>query len=456
MKIFVVDDEQIVLTSVRRLLRRRGMTDVKICDKGKDAVEIILSNDFDIVLLDVLMPDIDGLQVLDSTKAHKPQTEFIMVTAVEDVATSVRAIRMGAYDYLVKPVDPERLYMTIERAFERKGLKAGQAGSLGAQRGPAIPEDFSEIITRNPRMIELIRYAHIVARSGLPILVCGESGTGKELFARSIHRTARSARKPFVPVNVAAIPETLFESQFLGHAAGAFTGATGEHIGYFEQADEGTLYMDEIGELPSAQQVKFLRVLEDRTITRLGENQPKEVDVQIVASTNADLETACREGRFRLDLYYRINTGMIHVPPLRERVDDLPLLAEHFLSIAAHRFDKPIRGFSSAAMDALAMREFPGNIRELIGVINNAVLMCEDDSIQTDHLGQPIQEASLFSRRPCTLKEAAEEHVAYILTHNQDSLQKTADTLGISVRQVQRRLADMRESPRWAKVLSQM
>ena len=402
------------------------------------------------------MPNIDGLQVLDSTKPHKSQTEFIMVTAVEDVTTSVRAIRLGAYDYLVKPVDPERLYVTIERAFERKGLKAGQAGSLGAQTHADIPEEFSEILTRNPRMVELIRYAHIMARSGLPILVCGESGTGKELFARSIHRTARSDRNPFVPVNVAAIPETLFESQFLGHAAGAFTGATGEHVGYFEQADEGTLYMDEIGELPAAQQVKFLRVLEDRTITRLGENQPKEVDVQIVASTNADPEAACREGRFRLDLYYRINTGLIHVPPLRERSDDLPLLAEHFLAMASQRFEKSIQGFSSAAMDALASREFPGNIRELIGIINNAVLMCDSPSIQPEHIGQPIQEASLFSRRPCTLKEAAEEHVAYILTHNQGSLQKTAETLGISVRQVQRRLADMRDSPRWAKVLSQV
>ena len=456
MKILVVDDEQIVLTSVRRLLRRRGLTEVEICDNGKDAVDRILSKDFDIVLLDVLMPEVDGLQVIDSTKPHKPQTEFIMVTAVEDVATSVRAIRLGAYDYLVKPVDPERLYMTIERAYERKGLRAGQAGSLGNRDGGAIPEEFSEILTRNPRMIELIRYTHVMARSGLPILVCGESGTGKELFARSIHRTARGQKQPFVPVNVAAIPESLFESQFLGHAAGAFTGATGEHMGFFEQADGGTLYMDEIGELPAAQQVKFLRVLEDRTITRLGENQSNEVDVQIVASTNADLQTACREGRFRLDLYYRINTGLIHVPPLRERADDLPLLAEHFLSLASQRFEKSIRGFSPAAMEALAVREFPGNIRELIGVINNAVLTCDTDSVQPQHLGQPIQEASLFSRRPCTLKEAAEEHVAYILTHNRGSLQKTAEILGISVRQVQRRLADMRDSPRWAKVLAQV
>ena len=456
MKILVVDDEQIVLTSVRRLLRRRGLTEVEICDNGKDAVDKILSTDFDIVLLDVLMPEVDGLQVIDSTKPHKPQTEFIMVTAVEDVATSVRAIRLGAYDYLVKPVDPERLYMTIERAYERKGLRAGQAGSLGSRDRGDIPEEFSEILTQNPRMIELIRYTHIMARSGLPILVCGESGTGKELFARSIHRTSRGQKQPFVPVNVAAIPESLFESQFLGHAAGAFTGATGEHMGYFEQADGGTLYMDEIGELPAAQQVKFLRVLEDRTITRLGENQSNEVDVQIVASTNADLQTACREGRFRLDLYYRINTGLIHVPPLRERADDLPLLAEHFLASASQRFEKSIRGFSPAAMEALAVREFPGNIRELIGVINNAVLTCDADSIQPQHLGQPIQEASLFSRRPCTLKEAAEEHVAYILTHNRGSLQKTAEILGISVRQVQRRLADMRDSPRWAKVLAQV
>lgn len=456
MKILVVDDEQIVLTSVRRLLRRRGMTDVEICDNGKDAVEKILSTDFDIVLLDVLMPEVDGLQVLDSTKPHKPHTEFIMVTAVEDVATSVRAIRLGAYDYLVKPVDPERLFMTIERAYERKGLRAGQAGSLGTQKNGAVPEEFSEIITHNPRMIELMRYTHIMARSGLPILVCGESGTGKELFARSIHRTARDNKKPFVPVNVAAIPESLFESQFLGHATGAFTGATGEHMGYFEQADGGTLYMDEIGELPAAQQVKFLRVLEDRTITRLGENQPREVDVQIVASTNADLETACREGRFRLDLYYRINTGLIHVPPLRERAEDLPLLADHFLAMASQRFEKPIRGYSPAAMEALAVREFPGNVRELIGVINNGVLMCDGDRIQPEHLGQPIQEAGLFSRRPCTLKEAAEEHVAYILAHNSGSLQKTAQILGISVRQVQRRLADMRESPRWAKILTRV
>ncbi len=450
MKILAVDDETVALESIRRLLRRRGFADVETCDGGKEAIERILAEDFDVVLLDILMPEVDGLKVLERTKPYKPGTEFIVVSAVEDVPTSVRAVRLGAYDYLVKPVSPDRLQLSLQRAYERKGLRAGLAGSTAGKTRLQIPEAFSGIVTRNPRMIELIRYADTMARSGMPILITGESGTGKELFARGIHEAGRGKDRPFVPVNVTAVPESLFESQFFGHVRGAFTDATADHVGYFLQANGGTLFMDEIGELPGRLQVKFLRVLEEESVARLGEKQASTVDVQIVSSTNADLEAACREGRFRLDLYYRLNAGTLQLPPLRERPDDIPLLAEHFLGRAARRLDKPALAFSRPAMEVLTGKSYPGNVRELIAVVNNAVLRCDSDRILPTHLGKEIEGAPSFSRRLCSLKENTEAHIAYVYTRSGGDTVKMAEILQISVRQVQRRLAEMRSDPQWA------
>jgi DNA-binding NtrC family response regulator len=449
MRILIVDDEELSLTSVRNLLRWRGIRKVDICQYGAEAIERIRSSDYDVVLLDLMMPEVDGLQVLEAVKPFKPHTEFIILTAVDDVPTTVKAMRLGAYDYLVKPVDNDRLILSIERAFERKGLLIGLAAA-GSTTPAKVPPAFAPMITKSPCMLSLISYAQVMARSGNPILVTGESGTGKELMARGIHDYVLPPTAPFVAVNVSAIPETMFETQFFGHTRGAFTGAESNYRGYFEQADTGTLFLDEIGEMPLGLQARLLRVLEEKSFTPLGGTKPVQVDVRVISATNLDLDRACQQGRFRLDLLYRLNSALIHLPPLRERPGDIPLLASYFLQKACERHGKDILGFSPEVLEELSGLMFPGNVRELAQIVENAVLMADGNTILPQHLSHAPNRPVSFSRRLCSLKDNDEDHLAYVLTQTRGDHRRTAQVLGITLRQLQRKLAQMRENPRWA------
>jgi DNA-binding NtrC family response regulator len=452
MKILIVDDEEISLSSVSRLLRWRGIRDVEVCDNGRDAVRRIRETEFDIVLLDLLMPDVDGLQVLESAKPYRPHTEFVILTAVDDIPTTVKAIRLGAYDYLVKPVDNDLLFLAIERAYERRGLLIGL--SVSARDAHLdVPDAFSEIITQCPRMVSLLSYAQVMAGSGNPVMITGESGTGKELVARGIHRAGPAPKGPFVAVNVSAIPATMFESQFFGHTKGAFTGAESPYRGYFEQADGGTLFLDEIGELPVGLQAKLLRVLEEKTFFPLGLTKPIRVDVRVVSASNRNIDIACQEGSFRLDLLYRLKSVHIHLLPLRERMGDIPMLAAHFLKKACERHNRNIHGFHPEAMGILCRRDFPGNIRELSQIVENAALLTDSDLIYPQHLGVTALPPSHFARQLCTLKENDDAHIAYVLSHTQGDRKEAARVLGITIRQLQRRVARMRHDPRWAGIL---
>ena len=454
MKVLIVDDEQVALSSVKRLLKRRGYKNVEICASGREAIETIKADDFDIVLLDLLMPGIDGLQVLEATKPFKPRTEFIIVTAMDDLDVAVKAIRMGAYDYLLKPVLPNRLILTIERAFEHSGLLAGLTGVRTAEAECEIPPAFTGIITQNPVMRKMIAYAAVMARGGNPVLITGESGTGKELVAHAIHRAGPSPSGPFVPVNVSSIPETLFEREFFGHVKGAFTGADSDKTGFFEQATGGTLFMDEIGELSPGLQVKLLRVIEDKSIIRVGENVPTSINVRIVSATNRDLDAACQEGRFRLDLLYRINSAHIQLPPLRERMDDIPVLASHFLKMACERHQKEVQGFSPEALAVLSTRDYSGNVRELAQLVENAVLLADVPMIQPGHFGVETSRGPAFARTLCSLKENNEAHLAYVYSHTGGNSAETARILEISMRQVQRKLAELKKNPHWRRLLA--
>lgn len=447
MKILIVDDEKIALSSLKRLLKFRGITDVTTCIDGNKSIEIIKKNNFDIVLLDILMPDIDGLQILKKTKPYKPNTEFIMLTAIDEIVTVVDAIRNGAYDYLVKPVDTERLFLSLHHAFERKGLLDAVKSNLTQDQ--EIPEEFSSIITQSPKMKELIAYSHTMARGGIPIFISGESGTGKELMARSIHKAGSFPDGPFVAVNVSSIPESLFESQFFGHIKGSFTGANENHPGFFEQANRGTLFLDEIGELPLNLQPKLLRVLEEKTVTRIGSTKPIQLDIRTTSASNRDLDSACAKGRFRLDLLYRIKSAHIHLPPLRERKDDIELLSSYFLSTSAKKHNKTINGFHPDAMKKLLSGKFPGNIRELSQVIENAVLVAHSTFILPEHLKiKDIKsQISKNSRKLCSLKENYYSHIAYVLNHTEGNKKQAAQILGISTRQVQRKISEMKEDP---------
>ncbi|MBU0674115.1 MAG: sigma-54 dependent transcriptional regulator [Proteobacteria bacterium] len=452
MKILMVDDEPMALSSLQRLLKRCGYRDVETCDQSPAALARIQSGTFDVVFLDLLMPEMDGLQVLEATKPYSPHTEFIMLTAVDDVDTAVKALRLGAYDYLVKPVDHERLILVLEHAFERRALLSGLTGASSGTSA-TLSEAFDPIITHCPRMKELLLFAQTMAKSGNPVLITGESGTGKELLARAIHEVGPVPGGPYVPVNVASVSESLFESHFFGHVKGAFTGATMDYPGYFEQADGGTLFLDEIGELSPLLQAKFLRVLEDGKVTRLGDPHPITVDVRIVAATNADLDKACQQGTFRLDLLYRLKSIHLHLPPLREREGDIPFLADHFLKKAALRHGKTIKGFSPEALDLLQRQSYPGNIRELAQKVETALLMTNVPYVSPEALGGKTVPGPVFGRKLCSLKEDAELQTAYVLTQTGGDRKQAAAVLGITVRQVQRKIAEMKKDSRWISLL---
>ncbi|MFA5322321.1 MAG: sigma-54 dependent transcriptional regulator [Smithella sp.] len=452
MRILIVDDEEVALNSIKRLLKWRGIRNVDTCNNGRDAIAKIKETDFDIILLDLLMPEIDGLQVLESAKPFRPHTEFIILTAIDDIPTTVRAVRLGAYDYLVKPVDNDLLLLGIKRAYERRGLLIGLSATAGYEKNK-MPQAFSEIVTQCPRMCSLLSYAQVMAAGGNPIMTTGESGTGKELVARGIHRAGPMPNGPFVAVNVSAIPASMFESQFFGHAKGAFTGADMPHRGYFEQADGGTLFLDEIGELPIGLQAKLLRVLEEKSFYPLGSSKPTWVDVRVISASNRDIELTCQEGGFRLDLLYRLKSVHIHLPPLRERTGDIPLLALHFLRKSCDHHKKEIIGFSPEAMDLLNGRNYPGNVRELSQIIDNAVLLADSNMIVPAHLGMISTGQSPLSRRLCTLKENDDAHLVYVLKNVNGDRSRAAQILGITVRQLQRKIAAMKKNPQWETIL---
>jgi DNA-binding NtrC family response regulator len=452
MRILIVDDEEVALNSVKRLLKWRGIRNVDTCSSGRDAIAKIKETDFDIVLLDLLMPEVDGLQILESTKPYRPHTEFIILTAIDDIPTTVKAIRLGAYDYLVKPVDNDLLFVAIKRAYEHRGLLIGLSATAGENK-KKIPNAFSGIITQCPQMCSILSYAQIMAASGNPIMITGESGTGKELVAKGIHQAGPAPQGPFIAVNVSAIPASMFESQFFGHAKGAFTGADAAYRGYFEQADGGTLFLDEIGELPIGLQTKLLRVLEEKSFYPLGAAKPVWVDVRVVSASNRNIDQACQEGNFRLDLLYRLKSVHIHLPPLRERTGDVPLLASHFLRKSCDNHKKEITGFSQEAMDLLNSRNYPGNIRELAQIIGNAVLLADANLIAPCHLGMKSTALSPLARQLCTLKENDEAHLVYVLINANGDRGKTAQILAITVRQLQRKIAAMKKNPQWESIL---
>ncbi len=456
MKILIVDDEETALRTVARILRRNGLRRLEICQSGRCALDRIKEKDYDIVLLDLVMSDIGGLQVLEAAKPLAPSTEFIILTAMDDVSTAVKAVRLGAYDYLVKPVEHERLLLSIHRAHERKALLAGLPGACSSRENAQVKEAFSGIVTQNMRMKELLAYAFVMARSGIPVLVTGESGTGKELLARGLHSAGLHPEGPFTAVNVAGVPAALFEGEFFGYVKGAFTGAEKEHAGYFERTGGGTLFLDEVGELPLSLQAKLLRVLEEKEISRIGDTKTMQLNFRIVSATNMDLDRACREGSFRLDLLYRLRSAHIHLPPLRERKDDIPLLASHFLRKYAERHKRDVRDFSPEAMEILVRREYPGNIRELAQEVEKAVLLCDSNRISPGHLGEQSAPLMLSVRTACTLKENDEIHLAFVLNLTRGDTRKAADILGVTMRQVQRKILQMKDNPRWAALLDDL
>ncbi len=378
----VVDDDPGHRTMLRTLLTGWGYTILEAED-GSQAIEKVHEQPFDLILMDIRMIKMSGLEALREIKAYNPAIPIIIMTAYSSVETAVEALKNGAYDYLTKPLDFDELRLAMDRAMDHTHLRE-ENRILRETLGKRF--DAGNIIGQSPAMVKVLEMVAQVASSEATVLISGESGTGKELIAGAIHFNSPRKDGPYVKINCAAITETLLESELFGHEKGAFTGAYKKKEGRFVQAQGGTLFLDEISEMSLAMQVKLLRVLQEREITRVGGEEPIKVDVRLIAATNKDLVREVEEGRFREDLYYRLNVVNINIPPLRQRKEDVPLLAKHFLSIFSEKNHKNIEGFTPQAMDRLLRYDWPGNVRQLMNAIERAVVLSRSNYLDLEDL----------------------------------------------------------------------
>jgi two-component system response regulator PilR (NtrC family) len=397
--ILVADDEQSMREFLDIMLRKEDYK-VSLASNGEEVLKLIEKDIFDLVLLDIRMPKLDGIATLKRIKATSPETVVIMITAYASTDTAIKAMKEGAYDYITKPFKIDEIKMIIKNALEKKNL---QEENILLKQVVRDRYHFDNIIGQSSKMSALYDLLEKVSPTKTNILITGESGTGKELVAKAIHYNSPRKEKPFVTLNCGAIPETLIESELFGHMKGAFTDAIHTKKGLFEMADEGTIFLDEISELPLLMQVKLLRVLQEKEFKRVGGTEDIRVDVRIIAATNKDLEEAVREKRFREDLYYRLNVIQIKLPSLRERRDDIPLLANHFLKKYAEELEKQIGSISPEAIRVLLDYGYPGNVRELQNIIERAVALESTAELTPKNLNSYLNEQSLFRKGPVDL-----------------------------------------------------
>jgi two-component system, NtrC family, response regulator PilR len=388
-RILVVDDERSMRELLAIVLRREGY-EVLLAENGRIAIETLEREPIDILISDIQMPDLSGVDVLRAAKRIDQDILGIMITAFASTETAVEAMRLGACDYLSKPFDVDLLKMKVREKVENRQLR--QENVL-LKRTLGLSHQFSNIIGRSETMLEVFKMIETVARTSSTILLTGESGTGKGLVAQAIHLQSLRRDKPMVSLNCGAMPETLLESELFGHMRGAFTGADTNKKGLLEVAEKGTVFLDEIGEMSAVMQVKLLRVLQERRFRRLGGLEELQADIRVIAATNRDLAKAVAEGRFREDLYYRINVIPITLPPLRDRREDIPFLAEHFLAKYAEQMGKPVMTIAHSAMDLLLLHDWPGNIRELENVLERAVALEATPTILPESLPPSIRGA---------------------------------------------------------------
>jgi DNA-binding NtrC family response regulator len=417
-----------------------------------EAIRLIRQHGPALVISDLRLPGDDGLSLLEYSRKLPFPPAFIMITAFGTVEQAVDALKRGADDFLTKPLKLDHLSLTVQRALERRELQR----QVAAYREMVDGGDFHGMIGRSPPMRQLFEQVRRIARAQGPALILGESGVGKELVARALHRQSDRCDGPFIAMNCAGIPAELLESELFGHSAGAFTGAQRSRKGLFAEAEGGTLLLDELGEMPSQMQSKLLRILQDGSLRPVGEDRERAIDVRIVAATNRDLETEIADGRFRADLFYRLETFSLEVPPLRERGDDIDLLTAHFLSHHASQAGLPVHGIDTEAMERLRSYSFPGNVRELSNAIERAVAFCRHESLELGDLPTRIRgheqpapagpmENPLFDpQRPPPLRIVERRYVEHMLKHTGNNKQKAARLLGIGRRTLYRYLEDER------------
>jgi len=385
--ILIVDDDPVQRRLLEAAISRMGLTTMT-APGGGPALDLLFSPKgelISLVVLDLMMPDIDGIQVLSKLRAANQDLPVLVLTAKGGIDSAVEAMRAGASDFLVKPASPERIRVSIGNAL-KLGVLSGEVTRLKKRQQNRLV--FDDLIARSGGMRQVIRLGTRASQSAIPILIEGESGVGKELIARAIQGCSDRAGKPFVTVNCGAIPENLIESILFGHEKGAFTGATDKHLGKFQEADGGTLFLDEIGELRLDMQVKLLRALQEGEIDPVGAKRPVKVDVRIISATNRDLNELTKEGKFREDLYYRLNVFPVHIPPLRERREDIPALAQYFVTRFAAEENKQVVGFTPEALELLDSYDWPGNVRQLENTIFRAVVLCDEEKLDVGDFPQ--------------------------------------------------------------------
>jgi two-component system response regulator PilR (NtrC family) len=449
-RILVVDDEAPQLEILRLILGSEGY-DVVTAGNGRAALAALRRQPFEVVLTDLKMPDHSGIALLEEILREQPGTCVVLMTAHGSIDSAVEAMRKGAFDYLTKPLDRDVLLLAVSRALERTRLVSENRRLREELRGRFRVEN---LVGAHGSMQEVFRIVHKVARSNSTVLIYGESGTGKELVARAIHVTSDRRDRPFLAVNVAALPETILEAELFGYEKGAFTGADARKIGLFEHASGSTLFLDEVGELKRDLQVKLLRTLQEREVLRVGGTEPVPVDVRVVAATNRDLEREVREGRFREDLFYRLNVIPIVLPPLRERRTDIPLLVDHFL--AKHGEPGRTRVIAPEALEALVVYSWPGNVRELESAVERMLLLADGDLVRLDDLPPAVRMRSraLVGELPIEIPDEGldldgleRSLILRALEKSEGNVTRAARLLGLSRRTLQYRLEKIQGAP---------
>lgn len=446
-KILIVDDELILRENIAFILRKEGY-EVEEAQDGQEAYEKFLKSNFDIVVSDIEMPKMKGIELLEKISQIDSQIIFIFITAYGSLETAIAALRLGASDYILKPIDFDELLLKIKRLLEYKRLILE---NQNYRRELQKQYSFDNIIGKSEAMQRVFEMIRSVAETNSSVLITGNSGTGKELVSRAIHYNGPRKDKPFVVVNCGAISETLIESELFGHKRGAFTGAIRDKDGFFKTADGGTLFLDEISEMPLQSQVKLLRAIEQKEIIPVGSSTPIPVNVRIISATNKDLLAEVEAGRFRRDLYYRLNVVEIKLPSLAERVEDIPLLVDYFVDKYRKEMNKPIKGVDSNAMKALINYEWHGEVRELENVIERAVIFCKGEYITLADLPNYISNTVINEENMTEIKnleralnEFEKKYIQRALMQNNHDKEKTAKMLGISTATLYRRIKELK------------
>jgi DNA-binding NtrC family response regulator len=429
-RLLIVEDEETLCESLKRVLQRDGY-EVDTAGSAEAALGSIDETAYDLIISDILLPGIDGIELLRRIREKFPDQLVIIITAYASIETAVGALRAGAYDYVIKPIIHEEIKRIVRNALKERSLIAE---NVILRKQIEDKYDFEKIIGESREITSLISEVRKIADSKSNVLLLGETGTGKELVARAVHCNSARHDKPFVPINCSAIPENLLESELFGYVKGAFTGAAGSKRGLFEEANGGTIFLDEIGELGQQLQAKLLRVIDDHEVRPLGGVQSRTVDVRIIAATNRDIVKAVREGIFREDLFYRINVVTITLPPLRERKEDIIILARHFLGKYSQEIGKQVNFIDDAALRILMAYDWPGNVRELRNIIERAVLIADGNTIFSEHLPEMLKITTSFLAEAFTRTLSIEDYTKEFILRYQSSYseQKLADMLGIT------------------------